>query len=594
MNTSKFEAYGMNMTVQLQNHSVVVLGLIRNSGNTPILSIPGSSYKDFACNWGESFVMSVPFYPEDMIAVSRTLSIQYTANLVAVSTTAVGGVSFLIGSGFALVQGALAKSNLLRAGYHYQMLAMTANLAIPRLPGKRLCIYVCLYSKHQPHYLFRLDAYKTIVKQLGWSTLKSQGLQHFGAVGHANPTRRLMESHKSDTQYMLVVSTVTIGVVLVLHFIVNTALRRFKKTIPIMLRMPCAEILLMGFIFVALSFYASIPIGINAPADVINPRTWLIHLTICLPYFIILLFLAVRHAHASGASLPNPATRASSNNSSEGSWYRGPHWFKFTGPVLEDEAASHPFARSSLELPHNPQLRPWSKSEPGAIGEPAEPHHRSGAASDPGTSAAELIHGSHRNLVTRPSGVLVATVCDASLPSIETSKLEYMEYMWSDITRVCYLIHTHAADQRWTKNSILQDSSGASTIAQTTVFAWNFAHKALLAFLLGYFSQSSNGILQVWRALEPHAVPFPCYPVSCHLIRTNCAGHVECCCTNVLSGIPCCRQTLSRCWATDVGNCVPCIRVAAAVVRFCYTIRFTPSSDLSHLDNDCMCPCCHF
>jgi hypothetical protein len=138
--------------------------------------------------------------------------------------------------------------------------------------------------------------YKTAVRQLGWTTLN--GRQIVASTSH-NPSRLLLstieDSNKltGDVTFMVVVGVIIMIIVLLAHVLVNTIVSRVVvKPIPIALRIPCLEVMLLGVVLVALSFYASMPLGPFYPYSNHGRITLIIHIGVCVPYVTFLCWLA--------------------------------------------------------------------------------------------------------------------------------------------------------------------------------------------------------------------------------------------------------------------------------------------------------------
>jgi hypothetical protein len=166
-----------------------------------------------------------------------------------------------------------------------------------RLTGHFLCYYHAVS-----------ETYRHLVKQLGWSTLDVQvaGLSQFSkasAVETPVPASRRLQQTSSptglhkDLAYTLVVASILLGCILACHSLVH-ALWTFvlKRPLPDFLIMPCIEVLLAGFVLVALSFYASLPLGPNVPVSERAPASLAIHVALCLPYTAFLCYMAIQRS----------------------------------------------------------------------------------------------------------------------------------------------------------------------------------------------------------------------------------------------------------------------------------------------------------
>ncbi len=248
--------------------------------------VPSSAYADMAGNAG--FGVTVYMVPLDMGFTTSYLargavSLSLTTLAVSVTTSIFSSVAV------AATQGVLAKSNLLRAGYHLQLLSMSSNLAVPKVS----------------------DSYRMLVKQLGWSTLNVQ-LEGLNTITNNLPRRRMMEIDfaarlTGDLLYTLILSTIALSIILALHLLINYLLHRWlKRQLVDVLKVPCVEVLLMGFILVALSFYASISLGPRSVSET-DKRYMAIHVAMCLPYLAFLLWIALLKSteHSSMSTLQN-------------------------------------------------------------------------------------------------------------------------------------------------------------------------------------------------------------------------------------------------------------------------------------------------
>jgi NADH:ubiquinone oxidoreductase subunit K len=84
-----------------------------------------------------------------------------------------------------------------------------------------------------------------------------------------------------------------LGVIVMVHMLAILAMRALKKRIPVPMRFPCLEILLLGYILVALVFYASMPLAPTYPY--VNSHAFVVvHVAACMPYVSLLIWLAIR------------------------------------------------------------------------------------------------------------------------------------------------------------------------------------------------------------------------------------------------------------------------------------------------------------
>lgn len=103
--------------------------------------VPSFAYQDVAGNLGqeELVIWFTPRVEKPVAIVSKGVAIIAPAILSAslASTT----LASIMAAGSALASQSLAgQSNMLRAGYHIQILAMSANIAVPQVSGKHQSI----------------------------------------------------------------------------------------------------------------------------------------------------------------------------------------------------------------------------------------------------------------------------------------------------------------------------------------------------------------------------------------------------------------------------------------------------------------------
>lgn len=163
-------------------------------------------------------------------------------------------------------------------------------------------------SEAKTHFA-HADTYRSLVKQLGWSTLNVQlaGLNTFSKTdkmsnASSSVGRRLQQVEvisasrlQTDLVYAVAVAAILLGTIAVAHILINRVWWLVvKQRVADILLIPCAEVLIMGFVFVALSFYASIPLGPNVPTSLTyhGQASMTIHVAVCLPYLAFLLWMA--------------------------------------------------------------------------------------------------------------------------------------------------------------------------------------------------------------------------------------------------------------------------------------------------------------
>lgn len=273
------------------------------------------------------------FFKDPVTAASGTaLAVAAASTAASVAASAAAGTTF--------GQIWSARSNLLRAGYHFQILAMTSQLAVPKIS----------------------PAYKELVSSLGWTLLKrtydtaSSGIQSNGTSGPSvTPTRRLMETTDvappevaewvsnltqvyggysvaspppplvsqvlvdegcgegaalqacraaatnllEELRYTLASAAVMIAIALGLHAVVLLGWRMFRSHVPVppALRWPCLEVVLMAVLMVAMSYFASQSVH-GGPAAGKDQDTrarlggLLVLILVVLPYMVLLYVLA--------------------------------------------------------------------------------------------------------------------------------------------------------------------------------------------------------------------------------------------------------------------------------------------------------------
>jgi len=134
-----------NGTIRAQNRTknAWTLQLIFVDYKRIMLSLPANAYHDIAGNNGvNSAVVRIDLS-------SATKSIQYLSQGVAtlgITTSVASVATTLLTNAMTGIVGAtrgsiISRSNLLRAGYHFQVLSMSANLAVPQVPSKLVNIH---------------------------------------------------------------------------------------------------------------------------------------------------------------------------------------------------------------------------------------------------------------------------------------------------------------------------------------------------------------------------------------------------------------------------------------------------------------------
>jgi hypothetical protein len=199
-----------------------------------------------------------------------------TASIAA--STVTGALATLATTG-GVAQAFLFKSNLLRAGYHFQFLAMTCNLAIPEIP----------------------NGYRTLVKQLGWITLSfKEDVLSPMKVSRMLLTVSVLPNERvlllGDMIFLLCVVIVGFCAISVVHLMLCLLYKRCtgKSVCPPLLRYPCLEVLALGFAISALSFYAGIKLGDKDSLDQFGSLGVL--LAVATPYGVLLAVLGyIKH-----------------------------------------------------------------------------------------------------------------------------------------------------------------------------------------------------------------------------------------------------------------------------------------------------------
>lgn len=111
------------------------------------------------------------------------------------------------------------------------------------------------------------------------------------------PGRALLQNEDStpyltgNMQQIIIAAAVTFAVVMICHGALWLFWRLvLKHTTPSVLRVPCVEVMLLGILLVALSFYATISFGKDFHPKFFGGVS--VHLALCLPCFIILTWLS--------------------------------------------------------------------------------------------------------------------------------------------------------------------------------------------------------------------------------------------------------------------------------------------------------------
>ena len=113
---------------------------------------------------------------------------------------------------------------------------------------------------------------------------------------------------------VLLVATISLAAMSVAHAVFCVGWRRMlKETVPHMLLIPCAEVLVTGFMLVGLSFYASIPLGPGLPADEKKMSGIAVHMALCLPYTAFLLWMARQRCLQSPSQSGNASASSTAN-----------------------------------------------------------------------------------------------------------------------------------------------------------------------------------------------------------------------------------------------------------------------------------------
>jgi hypothetical protein len=323
VNVSQFQGANGNITwVELFSSSLVIIA-DGTPGTRMTVVIPGASFTDIAGNPGQHNVIveadvgrvaSVSSYILRGV-VSGIAPI--TAGVSVGATVATGALSAL--GAAASAQGMAAKSNLMRSGFHFQVMSMSASLAVPTVPGDAVPSVV-LPEQHPLHdtNICKYDlaeTYRSLVEKLGWSTLNVEvsGLTQFAQRATSQGSRRLMVAPASvglhkDTVYLLKIAAVSFSILISAHVcIIVFWVGLVKKPLPSLLNFPCMETMFAGYALVALSFYAAIPLGPEAPTGDKSHGGVAIHIALCLPYTAFLVWLAWQRT-ATGALVRNNRT----------------------------------------------------------------------------------------------------------------------------------------------------------------------------------------------------------------------------------------------------------------------------------------------
>ncbi|KAI8471296.1 MAG: hypothetical protein J3K34DRAFT_235982 [Monoraphidium minutum] len=294
VNVSQIQVARGALEVQDVNQSS--LKIIANGipGSRITIAIPAGCYQDFVGNPGTSTAIievDIPPFDEPIRYIANGLEAVVPATAAIASAASLTSAAMYVISATSVTQSLIAKGNMVRAGYHLQIMSMSANLAVGNVP----------------------DTYKFLVKQLGWSTLNIQvdELSQFTkkpvrdfTASTKTQGRRMLESSpptrnglRKDLLSTGVVAAIVVGGVFVVHLIFIICWTFFlNKVLPIVFIMPCIEVLVLGYVFVALSFYASIPLGKNVPASDKEPASLAIHVAVCLPYMAFLVWMALQRS----------------------------------------------------------------------------------------------------------------------------------------------------------------------------------------------------------------------------------------------------------------------------------------------------------
>ena len=269
---------------KLQNVEFNISG---TPGGTFVLFIPAPSYHDEAGNYGKDINVTavLPSNGDNLRTLITAVSPSTISNAVggaAISATLANGLVTAAGT---LSPGVAMKTNLLRTGYHIQLLSMTASLAVPDIP----------------------DVYRSLGQQMGWSTLSGQvqNLQTFkdASTNSSRASRKLQQTLglNEDSSslmrtfvYVASAAAISIATLLAVHWAVNTGWRLLlKRPVPSLLIMPCAEVMVLGFLLTAVSYYAGALLGPNTVTSAAHRSGfWVVHVGLCLPYAAFLFWLA--------------------------------------------------------------------------------------------------------------------------------------------------------------------------------------------------------------------------------------------------------------------------------------------------------------
>ena len=106
-------------------------------GSRLTVVVPASSFHDLAGNDGEQTIIVEADIPQGTIVSSIRGAVTVIAPLTAsLSVGASLASSALSAVGAAATAQAAAQSNLLRSGHHFQIMSMSASLAVPAVPGR--------------------------------------------------------------------------------------------------------------------------------------------------------------------------------------------------------------------------------------------------------------------------------------------------------------------------------------------------------------------------------------------------------------------------------------------------------------------------
>jgi hypothetical protein len=120
--------------------STMTIEAAGEAGTRTTIVVPSTSFVDLAGNTGDNNIiieLDAVGNQEDRVAyITRSVAgIGPATAGVAVATSIATNAIVAFGSA-SVAQVCVAKSNLMRAGYHFQMMSMSASLAVPRIPGE--------------------------------------------------------------------------------------------------------------------------------------------------------------------------------------------------------------------------------------------------------------------------------------------------------------------------------------------------------------------------------------------------------------------------------------------------------------------------